>query len=83
VTAGATAAARGADTPTMHAALDVLVRLPADNNNNDKFADVGGRGGGGRGGGRGTGGGMTINPQSVPAAICQGGRCGMGGNGTD
>ena len=75
VTAAATAAARGADTPAMRVALDVLARLPADNNNDDKFADVGGSGGGG-GGGRGTGGGMIINPRSVPVAICQGRCCG-------
>ncbi len=43
----ATAAARGADTPVMRTALDVLVRLPVENNNYDKFANVGGRGGGG------------------------------------
>ncbi len=82
MTAATTAAARGGDTPTMRAALDVLARLPADNNNNDKFADVGGGGGGG-GGDRGTGGGMIIDPRSVPAAICQGRRCSAGGNGTD
>jgi hypothetical protein len=40
-------------------------------------------GGGGGGGGRGTGGGMIIDPRSIPAAICQGRRCGMGRNGTD
>ncbi len=72
----------GADTPAMRAALDVLARLPADNNDDDKFADVDGGGGGG-GGGRGTGGRMIINPRSVPAAICQRRRCGAGGNGTD
>jgi hypothetical protein len=75
VTAAATAAARGADTPAMRAALDALARLPADNDDDDKFADVGGGGGGG-GGGRGTGGGMIIDPRSVPAAICQGRCCG-------
>jgi hypothetical protein len=48
VTAVATAGARGADTPAMCAALDVLACLPADNGHDDKFADVGG-GGGGRG----------------------------------
>jgi hypothetical protein len=48
VTAAATAAARGADTPAMHAALDVLACLPADNNDDDKFANVGGGGGQGR-----------------------------------
>ncbi len=71
----ATAAARGANTPVMHAALDPLARLPADNNDDDKFANVGG-GGGGRGGGRGTSGGMIIDLQSVPAVICQGQCCG-------
>jgi hypothetical protein len=65
----------------MRVALDVLARLPADNNDDDKFANVGG-GGGGRGSGRGNGGGMIIDPQSVPAAICQGRRCGAGRNGT-
>jgi hypothetical protein len=82
VTAATMAAARGADTPAMHAALDVLARLPVDNDDDDKFANVGGGGGGG-GGGRGTGGGMIINLRSVPAAICQVRRCGAGGNGTD
>jgi hypothetical protein len=66
----------------MRAALDILARLPADNDDDDKFADVGGGGGGG-GGGLGTGGGMIINPRSVPAAICLGRRCNAGGNGTD
>ncbi len=46
MTAAAMAAARGADTPTMRAALDVLTRLPMDNSNDDKFANVGGGGGG-------------------------------------
>ncbi len=82
MTAAATAAARGADTPTMRAALDVLACLPADHDNDDKFANVGGGGGGG-GGGRGTDGRMIIDPRSVPAAICQGWRCGAGGNQTD
>ncbi len=82
MTAAMTAAARGADTPGMRAALDVLARLPADNNDDDEFADVSGGGRGGRGG-RGTGGGMIIDPRSVPAAICQGRRCGAGGNGMD
>jgi hypothetical protein len=82
VTAAMMAAARGADTPTMHAALDILAPLPADNDDDDKFANVGGGGGGG-GGGRGTGGGMIIDPQSIPAVIYQGQRCGAGGNGTD
>jgi hypothetical protein len=50
----------------MRAALDVLAHLPADNKGNDKFADVGGRGGG-----RGTGGKMIINPRFI-SAICQG-----------
>ncbi len=45
VTAAVTAAARGADTPAMRAALDALARLPADDDNNDKFANVGGGGG--------------------------------------
>jgi hypothetical protein len=52
VTVAATAAARGANTPAMRAALDVLVCLSADNDNDDKFANVsggGGCGGGGRG----------------------------------
>ncbi len=40
--------ARGADTPAMRAALDVLVRLPTDNNDDGKFADVSGGGGRGR-----------------------------------
>jgi hypothetical protein len=66
----------------MHAVLDILARLPTDNDNDDKFANVGGDGGGG-GGGQGTGSGMIIDPQSVPAAICQGRRCGAGENGTD
>jgi hypothetical protein len=47
VTAAAMAAARGADTPAMRAALDILARLPADNNDNDKFANVGSGGGAG------------------------------------
>ncbi len=68
MTAAATAAVRGADTSAMHAAVDALVRLPADNNNDNKFANVGGGGGGG-GGGRGTGGRMIINLRSVRAAI--------------
>ncbi len=38
---------KGADTPAMRVALDVLAGLPADNDDNDKFADVGGGGGGG------------------------------------
>jgi hypothetical protein len=42
VTAAVTAAARGADTPAMRVALDALARLPTDNDDNDKFADVGG-----------------------------------------
>ncbi len=46
VTAVAMAAARGADTPALRMALDVLTRLTADNNNDDKFADVGSGGGG-------------------------------------
>ncbi len=46
MTAAATAAVRGADTPTMHMALDSLVRLPVDNNNDNMFANVGGGGGG-------------------------------------
>ncbi len=48
VTAATTAAARGADTPAMRAALDVLAHLPMDNDDDDKFADVGGGGGRGR-----------------------------------
>jgi hypothetical protein len=60
VTATATAAARGADTPTIGAALDALERLPADDDYDDKFANVGG-GEGGRGGGWGTGGRMIID----------------------
>jgi hypothetical protein len=44
-------------------------RAPAmDNNNEDKFANVGGGGGGGGGGPR-TSSGMIINPLSVRAAI--------------
>ncbi len=55
VTAAATAAARGADTPAMRAALDALARLPTDDDDdNDIFANVGGGGGGG-GAGRGRG----------------------------
>jgi hypothetical protein len=42
VTAAATAAARGADTPAMRVALDALARLPVDDNDDDKFANVGG-----------------------------------------
>jgi hypothetical protein len=45
VTAAVRAAARGADTPAMCADLDALVRLPADDDDNDKFANVGGEGG--------------------------------------
>ncbi len=76
------AAARGADTPAMCAALEVLTCLPANNNKDNNFSNVGsGRGGGG--GGQGTGGGMIIDPRSLPAAICQGRRCGAGRNGTD
>jgi hypothetical protein len=45
VTAAAMAAARRADTPAMRAALDVLACLPVDNDNDDKFAIVGGGGG--------------------------------------
>jgi hypothetical protein len=45
VTAAATAAARGAKTPAMGAALDALARLPTDDDNDNKFANVGGRGG--------------------------------------
>ncbi len=45
MTAAATAAARGADTPVMRTALDALARLPADDAENDKFANVGGGGG--------------------------------------
>ncbi len=87
MTAAATAAARGADTPAMHAALDALARLPAEDNNDDKFANVGGGGGGG-GGGQETGGGMIIDPQSVHAAINKEDvrdikNCGAGGKGTD
>ncbi len=48
VTAAATAAAKGANTPAMRAALEVLPRLPMDNNDDNKFANVGGRGGQGR-----------------------------------
>ncbi len=44
VTAAATAAARGANTPTMRAALDALAHLPAEDDNHDKFANVGGGG---------------------------------------
>jgi hypothetical protein len=86
VTAAARAAARGADTPAMHAALDALVRLPTDDDDNDKFANVGGRGGGGGGGqyrGR-----MIIDLQSIHAAINKEDvrdiqHCGTGGNGMD
>jgi hypothetical protein len=45
VTAAVTAAARGANTPTMRAALDALACLFGDNDDDDKFANVGGRGG--------------------------------------
>jgi hypothetical protein len=70
VTAAATAAARGADTPAMRAALDALAHLPADDNDDDKFANDGGGGGrGGAFGARGTIGGMIIDPRSVRAAI--------------
>jgi hypothetical protein len=68
VTTAATAAARGADTPMIHAALDALARLPVDNDKNNNFANVSGGGGGG-GGGPGTGSGMIIDLQSVHAAI--------------
>ncbi len=79
MTAAATAAARETNTTAMCAALDVLTHLPVDNNDDNKFANVGGRrGGGGRG--RGTGGGMIIDPQSVPAAICQRRHCSTGRN---
>ena len=66
----------------MRTALDVLARLPTDNDNDNKFANVSGRGGGEEGG-QGTGGGMIINLQCVPAAICQGQCCDAGRNGTD
>ena len=84
VTAVATTAARGADTPAMRAALDALACLPADDDNDNKFVNVGGGGGGG-GGGRGTGGRMIIDPLSVRAAINKVDtrdikRCGAGGN---
>ncbi len=59
-TVAATATARGADTPAMHAALDALACLPADDDNNNNFANVGCRGGG-RGGGWGTGDGMIMD----------------------
>ncbi len=45
VTAAATAAARGADTPAMRAALDALTRLPTDDDDDNKFANGGGGGG--------------------------------------
>jgi hypothetical protein len=84
VIAAGTAAARGADTPAMRAALDALARLPTDDDDDDKFANVGGGGGGG-GGGRGTGGGMIIDPRSIHAAINKEDvrdikRCGASGN---
>ncbi len=46
MTAAATAAARGVDTPMMRTVLDVLAHLPVDNDNDNKFANAGG----GRGG---------------------------------
>jgi hypothetical protein len=45
MTAAAMAAARGANTPAMRTTLDALARLPADDNNDDKFSNVGGGGG--------------------------------------
>ncbi len=69
MTAAVAAAVRGANIPTMHAALDALTCLPADNNVNDNFVGAGGAGGGGGGGGRGTGGRMIIDHGSVRAAI--------------
>jgi hypothetical protein len=45
VTAAATDAARGADIPAMRAALDALARLPADDDDDEKFANVGVGGG--------------------------------------
>jgi hypothetical protein len=66
----------------MRAALDVLAHLPTNNDEDDKFANVGG-GGGGEKGGQGISGRMIIDPRSVPAAICQGQCCGADGNGTD
>jgi hypothetical protein len=50
----------GGNTPAMRTALDALACLPADDDNDNKFANVGCRGGGG-GGGRGTSGRMIIN----------------------
>jgi hypothetical protein len=74
----------GGNTPAMCAALDALARLPADNDDNDKFANVGG-------------GEMRWSrwpgdwrrddhqyPQSIRAAIDKGqSHCGTSGNGTD
>ncbi len=68
MTAAAMAAARGGDTPMMRAALDALARLPANNNDNGKFAVAGYRGGGG-GGGWTTSSRMIIDPGSIRAAI--------------
>jgi hypothetical protein len=55
---GSNGCSKGAYTPAMRVALDALTRLPADDKDKDKFANVGGGGGGG-GGGQWTGGTQT------------------------
>jgi hypothetical protein len=75
------AASRGADNPAMHTALDALACLPADDNDDNKFANVSG-GGGGQG--RWPGDRWREDHQPAAEGGCQGWHCGTSrNNGTD